>query len=102
MTFLKLLKYIFKLKSAILRLNPDPATQIIASPCGSGSGTHIHWFYANSLCRKDQGAQVCTEPGVRCFPGPVQLEILRPKPGKRPTFVNELSLHLKVKCEWTN
>jgi hypothetical protein len=34
MTFLKLLKYIFKLKSAILLLNPDPTTKINANPCG--------------------------------------------------------------------
>jgi hypothetical protein len=30
------------------------------------------------LFRKDQGAQVCPEPGVRCVSGTVQLEILRP------------------------
>ncbi len=58
--------------------DPDP------QPIFTGS-TQI--LYA--VFRKDQGAQVCPEPSVRCLPGPVQLEILRTKPGKRPTFVRE-------------
>ncbi len=37
------------------------------------------------LFRKDQGPQVCLEPGVGCLQGPVQPEILRLEPGKNAT-----------------
>ncbi len=69
-----------------LHLNPDPTTQKkcqslrirIPEPIFTGSTLILY-----AVFRKDQGAQVCPEPGIRCVPGPVQLEILRPKPGKK-------------------